>query len=1153
MVRIEQNAEPIPGYRLIQRIGSGGFGEVWKAEAPGGIHKAIKIIHGHLISSKENDEGIRHAEQELKALKRIQSIRHPYLLSLERYDIVDNRLFIVMELADCNLWDRYREYRARKMPGIPRPELMRYLVESAEVLDMMFEKHQLQHLDVKPQNLFLLYNHVKVADFGLVKELEGMQAAVTGGVTPVYAAPETLKGIVTPFCDQYSLAIVYQELLTGFRPFEGVNAQQLVLMHTHGTPNLSPLPPGERSIVAKALAKTPEQRFGSCMEFVNALQGHRGEMEAGRRAVAAAPFEHSLASHTRESPPEFTETPNGRVPQRNTDVLDDNLYVAPREAAIAPPEIQGEGVLRPAVIVGLGKTGLTVLRKFRKLLFENYGPPSNMGHIRLLYIDTDPEQMAKLAEQSQYPLLLNDEIVNAKLNRSSYYVKPRRNGRAIIDGWFDKQLLYKLPRVPQTQGLRAFGRLAFVDHYRTIADKLEGFLRETSHPDTLGRSDKLTRLGVGTNRPRVYIVAGLGGGTGGGMFLDAAETARLKLTQLGLNESEVVGYFLLPRVDTDESKAQPVANAYASLRELNHYTREPATFSALYDERDAVTAPSRPPYDRAFCFPYQYGDEESQVALNRYTGQGIDAVADLLFKDLFSSLGRMADRSRGRASGKQDSEPGIHICEKAAFTWPRGLVLQTVCDWMSVTAISRWIEKDTGVFQDKVRMWIGDRWNMQRLSLEHLVEQLDAEAAAALGSHPDAMVEHELMPLQSKGWFSRDPEPAVVWQALAKLRLAFGGPDDARVSSNFSVAESAIRRKGDELFRATPEAIVKVASSLMDEPGFRLGGALAANELMRTTLEPLVHQLDARRADLEHRALDAFRLLTQAASADKGRTKSAQLIEAGRVFAKCRVQSTSLNVAANIYRKASELLASQGVELAFCRKQVADLLERLRENARKPMEDAEGLLLPYGARTLAEACEIFKASITPDDLDRLDERMQAKIEYQFTHAMDLAKKNKQAEATLQDIVEEQARAFVKEKLDQVDFSLVFTERFADPETVSDAIRSLHELAEPPLRGYAPDATEICILGMPASLHGTVIPTLDGILAEAGEVSFVESNDEVYVYREVCEIPIRCLPQVGPLAEDAYISQLHAGAEPHCRSDIANWADVESYPEYANGM
>src|SRR5258708_28069859 len=110
--------------------------------------------------------------------------------------------------------------------------------EAAEALDFMYSAYQLQHLDIKPQNLFLVHNHVKVADFGLVKDLEGGMASVTGGVTPVYAAPETFDGKVTRFTDQYSLAIVYQELLAGQRPFTGSSLRQLVMQPLQAQPHL---------------------------------------------------------------------------------------------------------------------------------------------------------------------------------------------------------------------------------------------------------------------------------------------------------------------------------------------------------------------------------------------------------------------------------------------------------------------------------------------------------------------------------------------------------------------------------------------------------------------------------------------------------------------------------------------------------------------------------------------------------------------------------------------------------------------------------------------------------------------------------------------------------------------------------------------------
>ena len=103
--------KPVLGYTLKQRIGAGGYGEVWAAEAPGGLPKAVKFIFGF------HDE--KRAQGELKSLNRIRDVRHPFLLSLERIDIVEGQLVVITELADQCLKTRFLECYDSGLEGIP--------------------------------------------------------------------------------------------------------------------------------------------------------------------------------------------------------------------------------------------------------------------------------------------------------------------------------------------------------------------------------------------------------------------------------------------------------------------------------------------------------------------------------------------------------------------------------------------------------------------------------------------------------------------------------------------------------------------------------------------------------------------------------------------------------------------------------------------------------------------------------------------------------------------------------------------------------------------------------------------------------------------------------------------------------------------------
>jgi len=267
-LQIAEGAEPVAGYRLVKLLGRGGFGEVWEAEAPGGHRVALKFIR--------TDTG--QSDPELRALKAIMEVRHPHLLDTHFSQQVEDYLVIATSLCDKNLMDRFREYASQGEPGIPVDRLLRYMEETAIALDFLNEHTDesgqtisIQHRDIKPHNIFLVGDSVKVADFGLAKALENSVASHTGSMTPHYAPPEMFKRAVAKTSDQYSLAISYCQLRTGKLPFTG-SSHEVLYAHLNEPPDLSELSSGERPIVNRALAKEPTERWPSCGDFVAALK-----------------------------------------------------------------------------------------------------------------------------------------------------------------------------------------------------------------------------------------------------------------------------------------------------------------------------------------------------------------------------------------------------------------------------------------------------------------------------------------------------------------------------------------------------------------------------------------------------------------------------------------------------------------------------------------------------------------------------------------------------------------------------------------------------------------------------------------------------------------------------------------------------------------
>jgi serine/threonine protein kinase len=1158
---IASQSEVIPGYRLVERLGQGGFGEVWKAEAPGGLLKAVKIIHGSLSSSSLDSANL---SQELRALQRVKAVRHPYILSLERFDIVDGRLIIVSELADRTLFDRFQECQAQGLPGIPRPELLCYLEEAAEALDLMNAQFNLQHLDIKPQNLFLLYNHVKVGDFGLVKDLEGMFAQITSGVTVAYAAPETFEGVASRFCDQYSLAISFQTLLTGSLPFDGSNGRQLMLQHVMGVPNLEPLPSPDRPVVGRALSKKPEERYPSCLDFVRDLRrcDAPGRQETGADAAPAVPptpslgvagqlsSEDGLAAPRPGQPPTLTTVPRpaGQPPGEKPSELFVKYELPP--PAPERPETTGDGVLMPALVLGLGGSGREVLRQLRKALRKR-GPNEAWPHIRLLHVDTDPEGYEHSTRVPDSHLSPQESLVTP-FQRPSYYLKRQRQ-REELERWLP---LGQLTSVPSGQtsagGWRALGRLAFVSCAATIATRLRRELEACCEEKTLHEVVRRTALGLRSSRPRAYVVTSLNGGTGSGMFLDMAWALRRELEQLGHPRAEVIGVLLVPAVSR-AGAPRSVANSYAALAELNHFARAAAP-SRNGRNPAGRSGPDRPPFDRCVLLPLP-ANSDGPAAANEWA----TLAGDFLCRDLTSPLGRGADEERA-ALGPPAAEgpaPGMSCLTFGAywFSVPRRPLLETVAQHICDRLVRSWKVHDPKALDEAIRTWAPEQLNRAQLSAEPLAVSLREITARSLGQEADAFFESWVARL-SKGApadLSRIPE--ALPKALEELQTLLG-PAQGEPTLDLSSPPATALREAIPLVAEQAEVrLGEVALNALAEPHFRfacretaaqaqLGIPLeeAARLHKRASEEKCRQALDVLQQVSGHqdslRASGIFRPGARARAA-------ATIVQHLGQYLATRWDSMVALALSRLFQDLQVSLCKYRRSLDCCHKRLDQLLKTFGAAATNEPRADLGLgryLLPFGCRTLEEAVTRIVESLSADEESALHAGVWDLIKATFRDNVHVCTAPVSLFRGLREQIDREVARVAEDSLGRAHAAKVYLEQQADDSDADDDLAGAFDEAQPELASLASAGRPgFCILAVPPGPEGERFRALVRHALPDVPMRAAASTDDIIFYREQPGLCLTDIPQLGPTAREIYQQVLATEQySPHSRSDITAW-------------
>ncbi|MFF3212001.1 protein kinase [Streptomyces sp. NPDC002886] len=284
-------------YRLEQRLGKGGFGEVWRAFDTA-LDRAVAVKV--LLETAMSDEAVARFRREATIGARLQ---HPGITVVHDVGQEDERLFIVMELL---AGEDLRTALTRAPGGLPVAVALDLAAQTAEALAAAHERSVI-HRDLKPANLFLLPGgRLKICDFGIAHSSDATAGwTVTGRIfgSPPYMAPEQWRGErVDARCDLYALGGVLYALLSGEPPF-GEAEVPYVLMRRHIEDRPRPLreagppvPPEVERLVGQLLEKAPADRPESAdavaAELRALLRAGAGaavgsEVPAGRTAPAA--------------------------------------------------------------------------------------------------------------------------------------------------------------------------------------------------------------------------------------------------------------------------------------------------------------------------------------------------------------------------------------------------------------------------------------------------------------------------------------------------------------------------------------------------------------------------------------------------------------------------------------------------------------------------------------------------------------------------------------------------------------------------------------------------------------------------------------------------------------------------------------------------
>ncbi|MBU2667941.1 serine/threonine protein kinase [Actinoplanes bogorensis] len=286
-------------YRLVDRIGAGGMGEVWRAvDEVLGRPVAVKAM---LAMVADDPDFARRFQAEATAMARVN---HPAVASIHDYGRSHDVTYLVMEFVEGESLDRALARSGRMTPE----HTMRVIAQAADGLQAIHDQG-IVHRDIKPANLMIRRDGaVLITDFGIARHHDASRLTASGAIlgTPTYLSPEQVLGQpATARSDVYSLGLTAYECLAGQKPFEGENPYAVALQRIQSAPRTIGvnLPAPILGVVERALATDPAHRWPTAAALAEAARAATGPapVAPSRPPAAAAPAGPAAAAPARRA------------------------------------------------------------------------------------------------------------------------------------------------------------------------------------------------------------------------------------------------------------------------------------------------------------------------------------------------------------------------------------------------------------------------------------------------------------------------------------------------------------------------------------------------------------------------------------------------------------------------------------------------------------------------------------------------------------------------------------------------------------------------------------------------------------------------------------------------------------------------------------